>query len=196
MSRKLCFPLARPWQEFMPGLTEPEGVHMAPANVSIVGGKPNIAINDEKQKSFNVPTDGKSINVIRSIFGRGKAVIWGARTLDGSSNEWRYVNVRRYFNYVEQSIKQSSFSLVFEPNDKNTWERVKSMIVNFLTSEWQTGALAGTKPEDAFFVRVGLGSTMTNVDVLEGKMIVEIGMAVVRPAEFIILRFSHKMQEA
>ena len=85
---------------------------------------------------------------------------------------------------------------MFDPNDAGTWVKVKAMIENFLVVQWRAGALAGAKPEDAFYVRVGLGSTMTAQDILEGRMIVEIGMAVVRPAEFIVLRFSHKMQEA
>jgi len=172
------------------------GVHIAPANVSIVGGKPTFIIDDDKQRDLNIPNDGKSINAIRVIKNRGNAVVWGARTLDGSSNEWRYVNVRRYFIYAEQSIKAASYQFVFEPNNKNTWERVKAMIVNFLTNEWSGGALAGEKPEDAFFVRVGLGDTMSALDILEGRMNIEVGLAVVRPAEFIILKFSHKMQEA
>ena len=83
---------------------------------------------------------------------------------------------------------------VFEPNDANTWIKVKAMIENFLNNQWRDGALAGAKAEDAYFVKVGLGETMNSVDILEGRMIIEIGMAVVRPAEFIILRFSHKMQ--
>ena len=97
---------------------------------------------------------------------------------------------------VEESTKKASEQFVFEPNDANTWVRIKAMIENFLTIQWRAGALAGAKPEQAFFVKVGLGETMTSLDILEGRMIVEIGMAVVRPAEFIILRFSHKMQEA
>jgi uncharacterized protein len=116
--------------------------------------------------------------------------------LDGNSNEWRYIPVRRFFNMVEDSVKNASGRYVFEPNDANTWVKVKAMIENFLTTQWRAGALMGSKPEEAFFVSVGLGKTMTSVDVLEGKMIVEIGMAVVRPAEFIILRFSHKMMES
>ena len=86
--------------------------------------------------------------------------------------------------------------MVFEPNDMNTWLRVKGTISNFLSDLWKQGALAGAKPEDAFFVRVGLGETMTAQDILEGKMIVSIGMAAVRPAEFIVLQFMHKLQEA
>ena len=97
---------------------------------------------------------------------------------------------------VEESCKDATEPFVFEPNDANTWVKVKAMIENFLVVRWREGALAGTKPEDAFYVKVGLGATMTAQDILEGRMIIEIGMAVVRPAEFIVLRFSHKMQEA
>ena len=97
---------------------------------------------------------------------------------------------------AEESIRKATDQFVFEANDANTWVRVRSMIENFLTLQWRAGALAGAKPEHAFFVRVGLGSTMTAQDILEGRMNVEVGMAVVRPAEFIILKFSHKMQES
>jgi len=120
--------------------------------------------------------------------------VWGARTLAGNDNEWRYVPVRRFFNMVEESVKKSTSWVVFEPNDANTWVKVKSMIENFLTLLWREGALAGAKPEEAFFVNVGLNQTMTFVDILEGRMIIRIGMAAVRPAEFIILEFSHKIQ--
>jgi len=95
---------------------------------------------------------------------------------------------------VEESVKRSTGWAVFEPNDSNTWVRVRAMIENYLILKWKDGALAGAKPDDAFFVRVGLGQTMTPEDVLEGRMNVEIGMAAVRPAEFIILKFSHKLQ--
>lgn len=97
---------------------------------------------------------------------------------------------------VEESVKKSTYWAVFEPNDANTWIKVKAMIENFLTLQWRDGALQGAKPEQAFFVNVGLGTTMTPQDILEGRMNVEIGMAVVRPAEFIILKFSHKLPEA
>jgi len=86
--------------------------------------------------------------------------------------------------------------VVFEPNDANTWLRVKTMIENFLLNIWKDGALAGAVPKDAFFVKVGINQTMTAQDILEGKLIIEIGMAAVRPAEFIILKFSHKLQES
>ena len=119
-------------------------------------------------------------------------MIWGARTLAGNDNEWRYVSVRRFFTMVEESLKKSTSWVVFEPNDANTWSRVRIMIEEYLVQKWRDGALIGTKSNDAFFVRCGLGQTMTAQDLLEGRLIVEIGLAVVRPAEFIILRFSHK----
>lgn len=97
---------------------------------------------------------------------------------------------------VEESVKNATQPFVFEPNDGTTWSKVGGMISNFLTLQWRAGALQGAKPEDAFFVNVGLGTTMTSLDILEGRMIVEVGMAVVRPAEFIILRFSHKMVQS
>lgn len=171
------------------------GVWKAPANVGIdFAISPEIIISHKEQANLNVDvTDGKSINVIRSFPGRGPAIIWGARTLAGNDNEWRYISVRRFFNMVEESTKNASEQFVFEPNDRNTWIRVKSMIENYLTLQWKTGALMGTTTREAFFVKVGLGETMTEQDIWEGRMIVEIGMAVVRPAEFIILRFMHKM---
>jgi phage tail sheath protein FI len=173
------------------------GVWKAPANVSlssVVG--PTVMIDNTTQDGLNVDTEaGKSINAIRAFSGKG-TLVWGARTLDGNSNEWRYISVRRFFNMVEESVKKSTYPFVFEPNDANTWVKVKGMIENYLTTLWRQGALAGAKPEHAFFVRVGLNQTMTALDILEGRMNVEIGMAAVRPAEFIILKFSHKMQES
>ncbi len=172
------------------------GVWKAPANVSLSSViEPTALISDESQKAMNVDPNGKSVNAIRSFANRG-TLVWGARTMDSQSAEWKYVNVRRFYNMVEESLKKSTAWAVFEPNDANTWVRVKGMIENYLIGLWQDGALAGAKPEDAFFVNVGLGTTMTAQDILEGKMIVEIGMAAVRPAEFIVLRFSHKLQES
>jgi len=171
------------------------GVWKAPANVGIdYAVRPEKLITHKEQETLNVDTvAGKSINVIRSFTGRGPAIIWGARTLAGNDNEWRYVSVRRFFNMVEESAKNATERFVFEPNDRNTWIRVKSMIENYLSQQWKAGALMGTTTREAFYVKVGLGETMTELDVWEGRMIVEIGMAVVRPAEFIILRFMHKM---
>ena len=171
------------------------GVWKAPANINIDNAiRPEHLITHNEQEGLNVDTTaGKSINVIRKFEGRGPAIVWGARTLAGNDNEWRYISVRRFFNMVEDSTKNSTEQFVFEPNDRNTWIRVKSMIENYLTQQWKAGALMGTTTREAFFVKVGLGETMTELDIWEGRMIVEIGLAVVRPAEFIILRFMHKM---
>lgn len=171
------------------------GVWKSPANIGIdYAIRPEKLITHKEQENLNVDTrSGKSINVIRSFPGRGPAIIWGARTLAGNDNEWRYISVRRFFNMVEESTKNATEQFVFEPNDRITWIRVKSMIENYLTQQWKAGALMGTTTQEAYFVKVGLGETMTEVDVWEGRMIVEIGLAVVRPAEFIILRFMHKM---
>lgn len=173
------------------------GVWKAPANVSlsaVVG--PTIQFTNVEQDLMNVDvTAGKSVNAIRAFTGMG-TLVWGARTLAGNDNEWRYINVRRFFNFVEESVKKATMQFVFEPNDANTWVRVQGMIENFLTTQWRQGALQGVKPEHAFYVAVGLGKTMTALDILEGRMIVEIGMAAVRPAEFIILRFIQKVAES
>ncbi len=173
------------------------GVWKAPANVGVLSiTGPSINVTASEQGGLNVDaTSGKSINVIRSFTGRG-TLVWGARTLAGNDNEWRYINVRRLFIYVEESVAEATEFVVFEPNTANTWQRIKGMIEAFLTGLWRDGALAGATTKDAYFVRVGLGVTMTAQDILEGRMIVEIGMAAVRPAEFIILRFEHKLQES
>lgn len=173
------------------------GVWKAPANVSLNAViAPVSKISDTDQDELNIdPKAGKSINAIRSFTGKG-TLVWGARTLAGNDNEWRYISVRRLFITIEESTRKASSFAVFEPNDATTWLKVKAMIESYLYGLWQQGALAGSKPESAYFVSVGLGKTMTAQDILEGKMIVSIGVAAVRPAEFIILRFSHKMQEA
>jgi phage tail sheath protein FI len=173
------------------------GVWKAPANVgllSVIG--PTKQITHEEQELLNVePTSGKSINAIRAFAGRG-TLVWGARTLLGNDNEWRYVPVRRLFITIEESCKKASAFAVFEPNDATTWLKVKGMIESYLYGLWEQGALQGSVPQAAYFVHVGLGRTMSPQDVLEGRMIVEIGIAAVRPAEFIILRFSHKLATA
>ncbi|WP_130734441.1 phage tail sheath C-terminal domain-containing protein [Flavobacterium sp. J27] len=173
------------------------GVWKAPANISLNGVVgPVEKITSKDQERLNVDTtSGKSINAIRSFVGKG-TMIWGARTLAGNDNEWRYVSVRRLFNMIEESTKKAAQFAVFESNDAITWLKVKAMIESFLYGVWQQGGLAGSVESQAYFVNIGLGKTMTQQDILEGKMIVEIGLAAVRPAEFILLKFSHKLQEA
>jgi phage tail sheath protein FI len=173
------------------------GVWKAPANVSLAAVvKPSIEFTNKDQEGLNDdPVAGKSVNAIRPFTGKG-TLVWGARTLAGNDAEWRYVNVRRLFIFIEESCNKACANFVFEPNDANTWVRVQGMIENFLTVQWRQGALQGAKPEHAFYVAVGLGKTMTAQDLLEGRMIVEVGLAAVRPAEFIILRFSHKLAQS
>ncbi len=171
------------------------GVWKAPANVSLAGVVgPTSNYTASQLDNLNIDANGgKSINAIRSFAGKG-TLVWGSRTLAGNDNEWRYIPVRRFFNSAEESIKKSTYWAVFEPNNANTWIKVRGMIENYLTNKWKEGALTGAKPDEAFFVRIGLGTTMTAQEILEGYMKVEIGMAVVRPAEFIVLKFSHKLQ--
>lgn len=172
------------------------GVWKAPANVNLsYVSEVAYSVSDGEQDGLNVDAmSGKSINAIRPFTGRGIQV-WGARTLAGNDNEWRYVPVRRLFIMIEESVKKSVNRFVFEPNDATTWMKIKAIIENYLLSIWREGALTGNKPEQAFYVKTGLGVTMTALDILEGRMIIEVGLAPVRPAEFIILKFSLKMVE-
>jgi len=173
-----------------------DGVWKAPANVAVQNViEPAVKIDHDAQEDLNVPIGGKSICAIRSFPGSG-VLVWGARTLDGNSNDWRYINVRRTLIYIEQSVKDAAKAYVFATNDATTWVNIESMIGNFLTGLWRQGGLVGAKPTDAFFVNVGLGTTMTNDDILNGKMIVSIGVAISHPAEFIIVTFQQQMQKA
>lgn len=169
---------------------EMRGVWKAPANADLTGvNGVELTITTGEQDDLNIdPVQGKSINALRLFPGRGNAVVWGARTLAGNDNEWRYVPVRRLFIMVEQSVSRALQWAVFEPNDANTWFKIKGQMENYLTLLWRDGALQGSKTEHAFFVNIGLNSTMTANDVLEGRLIVELGLAAVRPAEFIVLR--------
>jgi phage tail sheath protein FI len=172
------------------------GVWKAPANVSLSGVvSPAVTISAVDQEDLNVTTQGKSINAIRSFIGEG-VLVWGARTLDGNSLDWRYINVRRTMIMLEESCRLAAKALVFEPNVANTWITIKSMIQNFLTSIWKRGGLAGAVPEDAFSVHCGLGETMTPDDILEGILRVTVLVAMVRPAEFIEITFQQQMQKS
>lgn len=171
-----------------------EGVWVAPANVGVQSvSSPSMKIDDDAQADLNIPIDGKSVCAIRAFNGRG-TLVWGARTLDGNSNDWRYVNVRRTMMFIEQSVKDAAFAYVFAPNVSNTWVDVNSMISNFLTGFWAQGGLAGSKAETSFSVAVGLGSTMTNDDIQNGIMRVAVKVAISHPAEFIDITFEQEMQ--
>lgn len=172
------------------------GVFKAPANTGVTSVvSPAVDIPHDEQEDLNVPLDGKAVNAIRTFLGRG-VLVWGARTLDGNSQDWRYINVRRTLIMLEQSIKYAIEAYVFAPNNAGTWVTVKNMISNFLDNQWKAGALAGSSPSDAYSVDVGLGSTMTANDILEGNMNVVVKVAVVRPAEFIVITIQQKMQES
>lgn len=172
------------------------GVWKAPANVSLNAVvSPSVNITHDDQEDLNVTLSGKSINAIRSFINEG-VLVWGARTLDGNSLDWRYVNVRRTMLMLEESIKLASKAYVFENNVANTWVTIKSMISNFLTGVWKRGGLAGSIPEEAFSVHVGLGETMTPEDVLEGILRITVLVALVRPAEFIEITFQQQMQKS
>ncbi|WP_047237045.1 phage tail sheath family protein [Chromobacterium subtsugae] len=172
------------------------GVWQAPANVSLNGVvSPTVSISALEQEDLNVTPQGKSINAIRSFIGEG-VLVWGARTLDGNSLDWRYINVRRTMIMLEESCRLAAKAMVFEPNVASTWVTIKSMIQNFLSSVWKRGGLAGAVPDDAFSVYVGLGETMTPEDILEGILRVTVQVAIVRPAEFIEITFQQQMQKS
>lgn len=170
------------------------GVWQAPANTSIVGAVSlPINLSDSQQGNLNMDAvSGKSVNAIRSFIGIG-ILVWGARTLDGNSLDWKYISVRRTMIMLEQSCKLAAHAYVFQPNDKNTWEAVKAMIGSFLTTIWKEGGLQGASAADAFSVECGLGTTMTAQDLLNGLMNVTVKVAIVHPAEFIVLTFQQEM---
>lgn len=172
------------------------GVWKAPANVSVnYVNSPTENIDNAQQEDLNMPMNGKAVNAIRTFPGEGIKV-WGARTLDGNSQDWRYVNVRRTMIFLEESVKNAAKAYVFEPNVAATWMNVKSMIDNFLRSVWKRGGLAGSTPEDAYEIHVGLGDTMTANDILDGIMRVTVLVAITRPAEFIEITFQQQMQKS
>jgi phage tail sheath protein FI len=171
------------------------GVWKAPANINISHvTTPTEKISDQEQAALNIDAFGKSINAIRTFTGKG-TLIWGARTLEGKDkndegkdNEWKYVHVRRYYNMIRQSVSDALNKFMNEPNIPHTWLRAKTMLENFLNQQWMEGALAGSTPKEAYEVTVkGVeGTTIMNVD---------LKIALVRPAEFIVLNFSHKLQQ-
>lgn len=168
------------------------GVWKAPANMATQGGVlPLFKVTDDFQGQHTI--GGKALNMIRQ-FNNGSPMIWGARTCK-DDDSWRYVPVRRLFNSAEKDIKDAMQQMMYEPNSQPTWERVRSAIGNYLYGLWKQGALAGTKPEEAYFVQIGLGVTMTDDDINQGRMIVKVGMAAVRPAEFIILQFTQDVAQ-
>ncbi|MBQ0957504.1 phage tail sheath family protein [Ideonella sp. 4Y11] len=158
------------------------GVHKAPAN-EVVRGLTQFEININKARQDVLNPEG--VNCLRFFEGRGSRV-WGARTMS-SDPEWKYVNVRRLFIYVEHSIEKATQWAVFEPNQERLWANIRRMVEDFLLVLWRDGALVGAKPEEAYFVRCDR-STMTQNDLDNGRMICQVGIAPSRPAEFVIFR--------
>lgn len=157
------------------------GVHKAPANEPVMCTDLNILFSREEQDILNPA----GVNLIRKIPGQGIRV-WGARTA-GSNSSFKYVNVRRLFIYVEESIKANTGWVVFEPNTPALWTRVNISISGFLDTMWRSGMLAGATAEESYFVEIG-PSTMTEDDIANGRLICNIGIAPSRPAEFVIFR--------
>jgi phage tail sheath protein FI len=160
------------------------GINKAPAAMVVKGAKGlEFSIDDQRQGILNL----RSVNTIREFEGRG-ILVWGARTLAAQNDpEYRYVNVRRLKNYLEESIREGLAWTGNWYNDQELWMRVEPCIRNFLTAEWRKGCLMGTRERDAFYVKVDR-STMNQNDVEEGRLIIQIGVAMVRPAEFQIIR--------
>ncbi|PZX53244.1 phage tail sheath family protein [Algoriphagus chordae] len=174
-----------------------KGVWYSPANVSIasVRGVP-VSLNDAQQSTLNVDAfSGKSINAIRTFPGVG-VLVWGARTLDGNSLDLKYINVRRMLIYLEQSCKIAVKTYAFEPNNQRTWTALNSIISSFLIDLWKQGGLAGASAQDAFQVECGLGITMSAVDILEGRIVLSIKVALTRPAEFVVITIQQQMTKS
>ena len=162
------------------------GVHKAPAN-EVVRGCTGLSCNYNVGEQDILNPIG--VNLIRALPGQGIRV-WGARTIS-SNGLWKYVNVRRLFIFIEESIKANTNWVVFEPNSETLWSRVTRTIETFLATCWRDGALAGSSPEQAFFVECG-PTTMTQDDIDNGRLICQIGIAPVKPAEFVIFRITQK----
>jgi phage tail sheath protein FI len=166
------------------------GVFKAPANIAIQGATGfETTINDQTNAALNP----LGINCLRSFPGRGN-LVWGARTIS-SDQEWKYVNIRRYFLYLEHSITTGTQWAVFEPNGPNVWSAVQNSVSSFLYNEWRSGALLGAKPEQAYFVKCDR-TTMTQNDIDNGQLICMVGVAPIRPAEFVIFRIEQWTADA
>ena len=168
------------------------GVHKAPANETIRGVR-NLEFPVTKQMQDILNPQG--VNCVRDFRSDGRGIrLWGARTMS-SDGEWKYVNVRRLFLFIEESIEEGTQWVVFEPNYEPTWARVSRSVTNFLIRVWRGGALAGITQDEAFFVKCDR-TTMTQDDIDNGRLICYIGIAPVKPAEFVIFRISQKTVEA
>lgn len=166
------------------------GVHKAPANEVV---RACVGLDCQFNKGEQDILNPKGVNLIRAFSGQGIRV-WGARTVSSNAS-WKYINVRRLFIFIEETIKANTNWAVFEPNDEVLWVRVKRTISVFLSGLWRGGSLAGSSPDEAFFVNIG-HSTMSQDDIDSGRLVCVIGVAPVKPAEFVIFRITQKTSEA
>lgn len=174
-----------------------KGPWKAPANISLNGVvAPTEKISDQEQSDLNIHSTGKSVNAIRTFSGKG-TLVWGARTLsgkdkkdDGKDNEWKYIQVRRYYDMIRYALSGVLVNFIDEPNISFTWLHSRTTLENFLNQQWKDGALAGSIPEEAYQVDVKGDQTKAKT------MNVTVKLALVRPAEFIVLNFSHQLQKS
>jgi len=175
------------------------GVHAAPANVAVRGIASNVPGDDVRGDAVSVSLttsqvqdlNGRGVNVIRDLRAHRREIrVWGARTMAADA-EWKYVNIRRLFMFLEHSIDRGTQWTVFEPNEEATWRRVRQAISDFLTVIWRQGALVGATPEQAFFVKCDR-TTMTQNDIDNGRLVILVGAAPLKSAEFVILRIGHQ----
>jgi len=171
------------------------GVWKSPANLILCGiMEPLVTIDKQSYLVHDVDEEqSKLVNNVRAFSGKG-VLVWGARTLESNDIEEQYVSVRRFMIMVKESLRTSTSWAIFESNDTNTWMKICMMIENYLTMKWSEGALAGISPQQAFYVNCGLGTTMTSLDVEDGRIIVEVGLAILRASEFKLIRFSHNIK--
>jgi len=174
------------------------GVHKAPAN-EVINGIVGLRLDGGRRPLEHMLTRGeqevlnaRGVNVLSDLRGDGRGIrVWGARTMT-SDPEWKYVNVRRLLIFIERSIDRGTQWAVFEPNGEPTWAALRASIATFLLGVWRTGALLGTTPQEAFFVRCDR-TTMTQDDIDHGRLVCLVGVAPVKPSEFVILRISHQL---
>ena len=175
-------------------LSNKQGIWKAPANASlswVAGVQYNVT--NKQQQLLNLDAEGgKSINTIRVFHGKG-TLVWGSRTLAGNDHEWRYISASRFCIWITNTLKTNLKKFIFETNNADTWVKVKTLIENYLQSLYSKGAFMGARPQDAFYVHVGAGITMRHTDLLEGRMLIDIGVALSRPSEFTVLKLNQQM---
>ncbi|MFN8395720.1 MAG: phage tail sheath subtilisin-like domain-containing protein [Bacteroidia bacterium] len=170
------------------------GIWKAPANVpvtGVLGLSQRLEIQEMGQ--LYSPEDGRAVNLLRALHGRG-VYVWGARTLAGLNAQAQHVNVRRLQSFIESTLRNRTMFAVFEPNNMRTWLVIRGIFDTFLKEIWESGGLAGGRKEQAYTIQIGLGETMTQADIDEGRMIAHVQIAPKRPAEFISLRIFHQVQ--